>query len=537
MSLRFAAPIGLASVLFCSWSADAAGGADARAVDPHGDDAFTTSEQCGVCHTTAAGAKAMLDAEGEDVSPYGTWQATMMANSFRDPYFHAQLQKETAAAGEQVQELCLRCHASMLHHENALAGKPAPRLADAEGDVFADDGVSCTVCHLMDGSNFGKEESFSGRPAFGKDRRIYGPFADVAVRPMQNMVRYTPAHGPHVQKSALCATCHTLTTEHHGTPFKEQTPYLEWRNSEFSDERDGADPAKTRTCQQCHMPRSAPTRIARSPMGFDFRIPEREGYAVHAFVGGNAFMLGMLRDHREELDVLAENAQFERTIAATRQQLGEATARLEITPLVRDGGALAFGVKVENLTGHKFPTGYPARRAWLHVQVLRGGEVVFESGAHDEKGRIVGVGDELAIPHHAVVGKPGEAVVYEMVAADPAGAPTTYLTKMTSKRKDTRLLPRGWRKDGPHAAEIAPVGVDGDDDFGPGGDTARFRAPLPAGDGRLEVRATLRYQSVPPAWVDALRAVDAEQAQRFVGWYDAADKTPETVATARRAEN
>jgi hypothetical protein len=28
--------------------------------------------------------------------------------------------------------------------------------------------------------------------------------------------------------------------------------YLEWRNSEFSNERDGADPAKTRTCQQCH---------------------------------------------------------------------------------------------------------------------------------------------------------------------------------------------------------------------------------------------------------------------------------------------
>jgi hypothetical protein len=50
------------------------------------------------------------------------------------------------------------------------------------------------------------------------------------------------------------------------------------------------------------------------------------------------------------------------------------------------------------------------------------------------------------------------------------------------------------------------------------------------------VRATLRYQPVPPAWVDALRGVEAEQAKRFVGWYDAADKTPETVATARRGE-
>ena len=60
--------------------------------------------------------------------------------------------------------------------------------------------------------------------------------------------------------------------------------------------------------------------------------------------------------------------------------------------------------------------------------------------------------------------------------------------------------------------------------------------PLPAGDGPCEVRATLRYQSVPPAWVDALRTVEAEQAKRFVAWYDAADKTPETIATARRGE-
>jgi hypothetical protein len=536
MSPRFAVPFGLASVLLCSFAPDAPGAVARDAVDAHADELFTTSEQCGVCHLTAVGARAMRDAEGEDVSPYATWQATMMANSFRDPYFHAQLQKETAAAGEQVQELCLRCHAPMLHHENVLAGKPAPRLADAEGDVFADDGVSCTVCHLMDGANFGKEESFSGRPTFTKDRRIFGPFADVAPRPMQMHVNYTPVHGPHVQKAALCATCHTLTTEHQGTPFKEQTPYLEWRNSEFSDERDGADPAKARTCQQCHMPRSAPTRIARNPMGFDFRIPEREGYAVHGFVGGNAFMLGLLRDHREELDVLAEPAQFDRTIAATKQQLAEATARLEVTPLVRDGGALAFGVKVENLTGHKFPTGYPARRAWLHVQVLRGGEVVFESGAHDDKGRIRGVGDELSIAHPAVVTKASEAVVYEMVAAGPDGAPTTYLTKMTTKRKDTRLLPRGWTKDGPHADATAPIGVDGDADFAAGGDVAAFRVPLPAGDGPCEVRATLRYQSVPPAWVDALRGLEAEQAKRFVGWYDAADKTPETVATARRGE-
>ncbi|MFN6196599.1 MAG: hypothetical protein ACK5BN_22580, partial [Planctomycetota bacterium] len=104
MLLRCAAPVWLASVLYVS-SAVADGVGDPAAVaDPHRKDLFTTSDQCAVCHLTAVGATAMRDAEGEDVSPYATWQATMMANSFRDPYFHAQLQKETAAAGEQVQE-------------------------------------------------------------------------------------------------------------------------------------------------------------------------------------------------------------------------------------------------------------------------------------------------------------------------------------------------------------------------------------------------------------------------------------------------
>src|SRR5215813_13720350 len=92
-------------------------------------------------------------------------------------------------------------------------------------------------------------------------------------------------------------TCHTLTTEHQGVEFAEQTPYLEWRNSEFSDEAGASE--TSRTCQQCHMAATGATRIARNPMGRDFLIPVRDGYAAHAFVGGNAFMLDLLRVHRD----------------------------------------------------------------------------------------------------------------------------------------------------------------------------------------------------------------------------------------------
>ncbi|HEX6813420.1 MAG TPA: multiheme c-type cytochrome [Planctomycetota bacterium] len=499
------------------------------------DDPFTTSEQCAVCHTPAPGANAMHSRLGDDVSPYGTWQGTMMANSFRDPYFRAQLDKESASAGEEVQELCLRCHAPMAHHGAVLSGRKAPRLADVEDSLVADDGVSCTVCHLMDGKNFGEASSFSGHPTFNRERRIFGPFADVITGPMQNQVRYTPTQGLHVQKSALCATCHTFYTEHHGTKFPEQTPYLEWRNSEFSDEEGRTD--KSRTCQQCHMADAGPTRIARSPNGFDFNVPVRDGYLAHAFVGGNAFMLDLLQAHRDELDILATPEALSRMATATRRQLGEATARLSISPVTRAEDTATFEVQVENLTGHKFPTGYPARRAWLHVQVLLGRQVVFETGAVDARGRLVGIEEEHHLEHVRTVERPTDVVVYEMVALDPRGAPTTYLTKMVKRVKDNRLLPRGWRADGKDIADIAPVGTGNDADFTAGGDKVAFRISLPPrARGRLQVVAAMYYQPVPPLWVDALRTVETEAAKRFVRMYDSADKAPEIVARAVRRE-
>ena len=80
MVLRSASSLGLLSIALCSWwSAPAV-----ERGDPHRADAFTSSEQCAVCHSSAVGATEMLSPAGDDVSPYGTWRATMMANAFRE---------------------------------------------------------------------------------------------------------------------------------------------------------------------------------------------------------------------------------------------------------------------------------------------------------------------------------------------------------------------------------------------------------------------------------------------------------------------
>ena len=489
---------------------------------------FRVGSDCARCHSVAETANAMRSQTGDDVSPHGLWQGTLMANSFRDPYFHAQMERESKS-NPAVQELCLRCHAPMAHHDVRMRGDKAPQLADVKDSALAKDGVSCTVCHQITQEGLGTDATFSGQPVISTDRKIFGPFPDPVTMPMRNMVGYTPEQSMHIRESSLCASCHTLVTEHHGAKFPEQTPYFEWRNSEFTTEDGASDTA--RSCQECHMPETGSTRIARNPMGREFLIPVRDGYRAHAFVGGNAFVLDLLADHREELGVTASVESLQRMARATRRQLGEETATLRVEGLESKDGSVQFAVRIENRCGHKFPTGYPSRRAWLHVQVRAGNKVVFESGAFTDDGRLRDVADEFAMPHVTLVESKEQVPVFELVAEDESGKPTTSLTHMAKKRKDNRLLPRGHRHDGPHAAETNPVGIGSDLDFVAGQDTVAYRIAVPEGaTGRIQVVAWLHYQTIPPVWADALRGEEGEAGKRFVRLYDAAAKNPETVA-------
>ena len=498
---------------------------------------FATGDGCAMCHSVAPRAMAMRSQTGEDVSPHGLWRGSLMANSFRDPYWRATVQKEVAAAPEQaleVQALCLRCHAPMAHHSRRIAGQDQVAVAALVDDPLAQDGVSCTVCHQIKPDELGNETTFDGKGRIGKERAIFGPFADPAVGPMRMHASYTPTHGEHVRSSALCATCHTLHTDHQGERFPEQTPYLEWRNSEFSDE-----PAKTatsRSCQECHMAELPPTRIARNPGGRDFLIPVREGYRGHTFVGGNAFLLDLLAKHRDELGVTAPAEALARTALASRKLLAESTVELSIGELVRAAGELRFVVRVDNRTGHKFPTGYPARRAWLHVQVRDGNDVLFETGGYSKDGVVNGIADPMHHGHVTEVRRPQDVVVWELIAADGDGVPTTLLTRMATRWKDNRLLPKGWRPDGPHASDTAPMGIGADVDFTAGGDGVSFAVPLAEDAPKVQVVAWVHYQPIPPHWVEPLRAIDAAECRSFVAMYDGVDKAPETVAVTQRFE-
>ena len=125
---------------------------------------------------------------------------------------------------------------------------------------------------------------------------------------------------------------------------------------------------------------------------------------------------------------------------------------MTITEAAKTASNTTFTVVVENLTGHKLPTGYPSRRAWLHVTVRdRFGRPAFESGAATPTGAIAGNDHDTDgiryEPHYEEIRSTDQVQIYESVMVDGEGAPTTGLLRGVRYAKDNRLLPRGFNKE------------------------------------------------------------------------------------------
>ena len=519
-----------------------------------------SSSVCLRCHSNAPRARAMRDRDGNPVAPYDLWRGTMMANAARDPLWRAVLSAELAATPSRQAEIeakCMSCHTPVEHRRGLDDHGTGSFLhlleCDSEPGERARDGVSCTICHGISPEGLGTDASFSA--GFELDgSRLFGPHERPFPMPMRRFTGFTPTFGEHILDSALCGSCHTLETEaldpageRVGATLLEQAPYLEWRNSAYSDEVAEPGPLAS-SCQDCHVPtfdregRVISTPIARTPGGGDFgALQPRDPYGRHVFVGGNTLIPSLFRDHAERLGVVAPPEAFDATIAAARDQLRHRTARLAIGDVARTEGRLSFEVRVENLTGHKLPSAHPTRRAWLRVTVRDGeGRVLLTSGGVDPAGRIVGsdgapLGSERAggpiEPHRDVVRTGDQVATYQAVMADQHGAPTHTLMRGASWLVDDRLLPLGWSPDHPEAARTAPVGVEGDGDFVGGGDAVRYALEVAGGEA-VTIEAELLYQTLSARWAAELARFDTPEIATFLELYEGADRTPETLARA-----
>jgi hypothetical protein len=217
---------------------------------------------------------------------------------------------------------------------------------------------------------------------------------------------------------------------------------------------------------------------------------------------------------------------MEAAVERTVNHLQTQTARVAVSGAGVRGGRLEFDVAVENLGGHKLPTAYPSRRAWLHVVVRdRNNRVVFESGGMNASGAIQGAdGDadpKKFEPHYAEIRSADQVQIYESIMSDSAGAPTTALLQAVRYLKDNRLLPRGFDKRSADK-EIAVVGVAADDaDFLGGGDRVRYSVDVAGAEGPLQIEAELMFQPISYRWAANLKSYDAAETKRFTSYYDA----------------
>jgi hypothetical protein len=503
-----------------------------RAQGPHEQidrELFQTSDRCMACHNT------LSTSAGEDISIGFAWRPTMMANSARDPYWQAGVRRESIDHPESqgaIEEECSKCHMPMANTQSRFE-KREPEVfshldfgSEERIDKMAQDGVSCSLCHQIRPDNLGTRESFVGgfvidttRPL--GERQEFGPFE---VEKGENRIMrsssggYQPTEGKHLEQSELCATCHTLITTALGPngqkigELPEQMPYQEWFNSDFRDRQ---------SCQSCHMP------VVEEPVRMTSVLGKfREGVNRHVFVGGNFFVQRMLNRYRGELGVMALPAELEGAAARTIEHLQSKTARLVVDRLDMTGGVLNADISVENLGGHKFPTAYPSRRAWLHVKVLdRENRTIFESGGLNPNGSITGNDNDTAAgrfePHYDEVSQADQVQIYEDIMVGQDGVPTTGLLTAVRFIKDNRLLPAGFQKE-KVGQEIAPQGsAMTDDDFVAGGDRIRYAIPVANVQGPLRVDVELWFQPISYRWAANLRSYTAAEPQRFTRYYDA----------------
>ncbi|HQV33708.1 MAG TPA: multiheme c-type cytochrome, partial [Calditrichia bacterium] len=501
---------------------------------------FASSGLCYDCHAPGLpNQQALKTPDGRDVSPINQWRATMMANSFRDPYYQAKITAEVTEHPHLqaiIEDECLTCHAPMARTEVVNADSTRHyTFTEAKQDTMAWDGVSCTVCHQINPGNLGTPESWSGHYEIVNDRLIYGPYDNMLQQPMVTVVHYLPVQGLHIRESELCATCHTLFTpsvDDNGQiigSFPEQTPYLEWKNSDY--------PAAGQGCQSCHFPEvGVPITISNRPMG----LPAWAPYGQHFTLGGNFFMLEMFKNHGTELGVTATTAQFDSLIAMTRRFLSEKTATLTLDEAEWDGDdSLSFSLRVTNLAGHKFPTAYPSRRAWLRVEVLESvsGNSLFLSGAWDPAtGEIDGL-DSLYEPHYDVIRDAGQVQIYEGVIGDVNGEPTHGLLRAVSYLKDNRLPPAGYVDAGIYADSTGIRGLaTNDPNFnrengveGSGSDAISFKIGGLSPGLTYRLKAALVFQPVMPNAVAYLNRFSSPEITRFNTFWDQADKSPQVI--------
>lgn len=437
------------------------------------------SSNCELCHA------------GYSESPTNAWEGTMMANAVRDPLFLAALtiaEQDLEGSGN----FCLRCHTP----NGWLEGRCLPGDGSALTEEDIDSGISCDACHRMvdapggtltGNAQYTIADDPDKRGMIGSELSTHGVVAD-----------------PYQADGDMCGVCHEVSNPALDD-FPIELTWTEWVNSDFAVEGE--------TCQDCHM------KVTRGYAANLFGLPERDIH-VHRFVGGNAWIPEVLAAEYPEL---GREEAFLQAANDARELLLE-SAILEVLPpepQLRPNSDGQIQIRVENLTGHKLPSGYPeGRRIWLEVTVEdAAGALLFSSGVYD--------------PVLADLPNDPQVRIYEALLGTD-GVQSYHMVEQNDLIKDTRIPPRGFLPN----ADTQPVGLEYP--MQPNGtmvhwDDAPFEFFIPTDTpGPLTVRAVLWHQTTTKTYVEFLRDnnyTDDRGDELYRMWEEHGKSPPEPMAS------
>lgn len=498
---------------------------------------FKASGNCDGCHGYDEQQEANVDGELNDISPVTMWRGTMMANAAKDPLWRAKVSHEVAinpSHQEALEDKCTSCHAPMGRYSHVEFNLGPYGMDDLATDSLGIDGVSCLACHKQSTQDLGNLNS--GNLNFAPQPVAYGPFEKPFEPPMQDLVGILPVASNHIQDAGICAGCHSLLTESvdlqgnfTGQTFIEQATYHEWLNSSYNNGQPLAS-----TCQECHMPEDDAAVILSANYS---EIFPREPFRRHELVGGNTFMLKLMKDNATSIGLAATDEVMDSTIARTERMLKQQTLNLDLSFATFDNDTGYFEVRLENLAGHKFPSGYPSRRAFVEFIVFeQNGDTLFKSGVLQSDFEVEGH-DATFEPHYDMIKSEDQVQIYQMIMGDVNGDRTTVLERAYTHLKDNRLAPKGFTTS--HAVydttQIVGAALT-DENFnfegfeGSGTDVIHYHVPLNGYNGTVKIRARVFYQVLPPRFLTELFNTSTSEINTFQTMYNNADKTPELVA-------
>jgi MYXO-CTERM domain-containing protein len=447
---------------------------------------FTDADGCATCH----GEGFMGDTT---FLPFDTLAGTMMANSARDPVFKAALAIANQDGSPQVAEHCLRCHSPIGY----VRGHTTPTDGSAF-DVIDLQGVGCETCHravqtpLPEGPYLRGDAQIVYDDDPGKRGKYPGGFS----------VGHEAITDTGVNEPRFCGQCHDVTNPgltlrdalgmDTGVDFPEQTTFREWESSAYA----VAGGPSEAGCVTCHMrPKMGRWPVSKLPLE-----PLHTNPRDHALVGGNHWGIRAVMAANPERAVQYAGA-FDLALARTLESLQAAVAvtLVDAPAAVAPGASFDVTVRVENLSGHKFPTGYAdGRRAWIAIALV--GEDSAERtllGAYD-----AATGDVQSAPATRVYRA-------ERGRWDGAQAvPELSLARQDMLLTDTRIPPKGFL-----ATTITEPSGDVDFSDGQGGwrsfDEATFTVTAPADAyGVQTLSARVYYQSITRDYVEFLQAAN-----------------------------